>query len=79
MSSAEQPTARVAIVGAGLVGALNAIYFARRGWHVDLFELREGTFHMFRRFVIASARSCAQPMYRYAASRGEGHAAREIH
>jgi len=41
MSSAEQPTARVAIVGAGLVGALNAIYFARRGWHVDLFELRE--------------------------------------
>ncbi|KAI8883179.1 FAD/NAD(P)-binding domain-containing protein [Backusella circina FSU 941] len=32
--------ATVAIVGAGLVGALNAIYFAQRGWKVELFELR---------------------------------------
>ncbi|KAF7721432.1 hypothetical protein EC973_004698 [Apophysomyces ossiformis] len=30
----------VAIVGAGLVGALNAIYFAQRGWEVALYELR---------------------------------------
>ncbi|OZJ04191.1 hypothetical protein BZG36_02185 [Bifiguratus adelaidae] len=29
-----------AIVGAGLVGALQAIYLARRGWNVDLFDLR---------------------------------------
>lgn len=34
--------ATVAIVGAGLVGALNAVYFAQRGWHVDLYELRPG-------------------------------------
>ncbi|KAG2172775.1 hypothetical protein INT43_000122 [Umbelopsis isabellina] len=40
MSSTEK-TANVAIVGAGLVGALNAIYFAKRGWKVDLFELRK--------------------------------------
>lgn len=34
--------ATVAIVGAGLVGALNAVYFAQRGWHVDLYEFRPG-------------------------------------
>ncbi|KAG1445737.1 hypothetical protein G6F56_009808 [Rhizopus delemar] len=38
MSKEEQ--AVVNIVGAGLVGALNAIYFAQRGWKVNLFELR---------------------------------------
>lgn len=32
----------VGIVGAGLVGALNAIYFAQRGWKVELYELRPG-------------------------------------
>ncbi|KAI9496613.1 hypothetical protein BDB00DRAFT_99754 [Zychaea mexicana] len=32
--------ASVAIVGGGLVGTLNAIYFAQRGWNVALFELR---------------------------------------
>ncbi|KAJ3229254.1 hypothetical protein HDU81_005519 [Chytriomyces hyalinus] len=31
----------VAIVGGGLVGALNAVYFAARGWNVTVFELRE--------------------------------------
>lgn len=25
------------------VGALNACFFAQRGWHVDLYEFREGT------------------------------------
>lgn len=35
--------ATVGIVGGGLVGALNAIYFAQRGWNVELFELRPGT------------------------------------
>lgn len=34
--------ATVAIVGGGLVGTLNAIYFAQRGWKVDLYELRKG-------------------------------------
>ncbi|CAO3681021.1 hypothetical protein G6F70_006614 [Rhizopus microsporus] len=38
--STEEKKATVAIVGAGLVGSLNAIYFAQRGWKVDLFELR---------------------------------------
>ncbi|KFZ56238.1 Kynurenine 3-monooxygenase, partial [Podiceps cristatus] len=32
---------RVAIVGGGLVGALNACFFARRGFHVDIYEARE--------------------------------------
>jgi folate-dependent tRNA-U54 methylase TrmFO/GidA len=39
--------ATVAIVGAGLVGALNAIYFAQRGWKVELFELRSGKTFFF--------------------------------
>ena len=32
---------KVAIVGAGLCGSLMAIYFAQRGWHVDVFEYRK--------------------------------------
>ncbi|KJE92841.1 kynurenine 3-monooxygenase [Capsaspora owczarzaki ATCC 30864] len=32
---------RVAIVGGGLVGALNAVYFARRGCNVDVYEARD--------------------------------------
>ncbi|KAJ1983658.1 kynurenine 3-monooxygenase, mitochondrial precursor [Dimargaris verticillata] len=31
---------RVCIVGAGLVGALASVYFAQRGWHVDVFDTR---------------------------------------
>jgi 2-polyprenyl-6-methoxyphenol hydroxylase-like FAD-dependent oxidoreductase len=31
---------KVLIAGAGLVGALNAAYFAKRGWHVEVYELR---------------------------------------
>lgn len=38
-SLTEQPY-KVAIVGAGLVGSLAALYFARRGWHVDVYEAR---------------------------------------
>ncbi|KAI9476320.1 MAG: hypothetical protein EXX96DRAFT_610133 [Benjaminiella poitrasii] len=38
--SNEQKQAIVGIVGGGLVGALNAIYFAQRGWKVELYELR---------------------------------------
>jgi folate-dependent tRNA-U54 methylase TrmFO/GidA len=38
----ETKTATVAIIGGGLVGSLNAIYFANRGWKVDLYELRPG-------------------------------------
>lgn len=38
----EQKQAVVGIVGAGLVGALNAVYFAQRGWKVELYELRPG-------------------------------------
>ncbi len=30
----------VLIVGAGLVGSLAAVYFARRGWHVSVYERR---------------------------------------
>ncbi|CAI2178677.1 6115_t:CDS:2 [Funneliformis geosporum] len=35
------PKRRVAIIGGGLVGALTVLYFAKRGWQVSLFELRE--------------------------------------
>ncbi|VDP05168.1 unnamed protein product [Heligmosomoides polygyrus] len=31
---------KVAIAGAGLVGALNACYFAQRGWDVEVYEFR---------------------------------------
>ncbi|KAJ3116583.1 hypothetical protein HK100_001018 [Physocladia obscura] len=31
----------VAIIGGGLVGALNAVYFASRGWRVTVYEMRE--------------------------------------
>jgi kynurenine 3-monooxygenase len=40
--SNEQKQAVVGIVGGGLVGALNAVYFAQRGWKVELYELRPG-------------------------------------
>ena len=33
---------KVVIVGGGLVGALNAVFFAKRGEDVEVFELREG-------------------------------------
>lgn len=42
--SSEQNQAVVGIVGGGLVGALNAIYFAQRGWKVELYELRPGKY-----------------------------------
>ena len=32
---------RVAIVGAGLVGSLEASYLAQRGYHVDVYEYRD--------------------------------------
>lgn len=41
-SNYQQSQAVVGIVGGGLVGALNAIYFAQRGWKVELYELRPG-------------------------------------
>ncbi|XP_054592051.2 kynurenine 3-monooxygenase [Nothobranchius furzeri] len=31
----------IAVVGGGLVGALNACFFAKRGFHVEIFEARE--------------------------------------
>jgi kynurenine 3-monooxygenase len=34
------PTPRILIVGAGLGGSLLGIFLARRGWEVDLYELR---------------------------------------
>lgn len=61
MSSAEAQPARVAIVGAGLVGALNAIYFARRGWHVDLFELRPGALLSRSLFTPHTHTKCTTP------------------
>ncbi|CAB4406840.1 unnamed protein product [Rhizophagus irregularis] len=35
------PERHVAVVGGGLVGILSVLYFAKRGWRVSLFELRE--------------------------------------
>lgn len=32
----------VAVVGGGLVGSLAAIFLAKRGWQVEVFELRSG-------------------------------------
>ncbi|KAH8325179.1 hypothetical protein KR074_009069, partial [Drosophila pseudoananassae] len=44
---------RVAVVGAGLVGSLAALNFARRGNHVDLYEYRED----IRQALVVSGRS----------------------
>ncbi|XP_069090608.1 kynurenine 3-monooxygenase isoform X2 [Pleurodeles waltl] len=41
MDSAEVQKQRIAVVGGGLVGALNACFFAKKGFSVDLFETRE--------------------------------------
>jgi 2-polyprenyl-6-methoxyphenol hydroxylase-like FAD-dependent oxidoreductase len=35
---------KVAIVGAGPVGALSALYFSHAGWDVQLFEMRSGMY-----------------------------------
>lgn len=46
MSTSSQevaPERHVAVVGGGLVGILAVLYFAKRGWRVSLFELREGS------------------------------------
>ena len=42
---------RCAVVGAGPVGALAALYAARRGYEVDVYELRGG---MFGSRIVAS-------------------------
>ncbi|KFV07221.1 Kynurenine 3-monooxygenase [Pterocles gutturalis] len=42
MQPADPRGKRVAVVGGGLVGALNACFFARRGFSVDVYEAREG-------------------------------------
>ncbi|KAM9009857.1 kynurenine 3-monooxygenase isoform 2-T2 [Ara ararauna] len=41
METSDPRGKRVAVVGGGLVGALNACFFARRGFHVDVYEARE--------------------------------------
>lgn len=40
MTDKSSEAKKVAIMGAGLAGTLMAIYFARRGWQVDIYELR---------------------------------------
>jgi kynurenine 3-monooxygenase len=35
------------IIGAGPVGALAALYAAQRGYEVEIYELRSGTFCIF--------------------------------
>lgn len=50
MTSTSDPTPtyanplKVVVVGAGPVGALAALYAAKRGHQVDVYELREGTY-----------------------------------
>ncbi|XP_067404894.1 kynurenine 3-monooxygenase isoform X3 [Emydura macquarii macquarii] len=41
MNSTDIQKEKVAIVGGGLVGALNTCFFARRGFQVDMYEARE--------------------------------------
>ncbi|XP_065528808.1 kynurenine 3-monooxygenase isoform X2 [Lathamus discolor] len=41
METSDPRGKRVAVVGGGLVGALNACFFARRGFYVDVYEARE--------------------------------------
>ncbi|XP_069463749.1 kynurenine 3-monooxygenase isoform X2 [Ambystoma mexicanum] len=53
MDPADTRRQRVAVVGGGLVGALNACFFAKKGFTVDLFEARED----IRKAKIVSGRS----------------------
>lgn len=39
---AERNTIKCLVVGAGPVGALAALYAAKRGWDVEVYELRGG-------------------------------------
>lgn len=41
MSTVESPSLKIAVVGGGLVGALSACFFAKRGHDVALYEYRE--------------------------------------
>lgn len=41
---AERKTTKCLVVGAGPVGALAAIYAAKRGWDVEVYDLRGGEF-----------------------------------
>ena len=43
IAASERNAAKVIIVGAGLVGSLAAIYMARLGYTVEVFEKRSGT------------------------------------
>lgn len=38
------PAEKIVIVGAGPVGSLAALYAAQRGYNVELYELRPGTY-----------------------------------
>jgi len=42
LSMAENKATKCLVVGAGPVGALAALYAARRGWEVEVYELRGG-------------------------------------
>lgn len=41
---AEDSKVKCVIVGAGPVGALSALYAAKRGWDVEVYELRGGKY-----------------------------------
>ena len=42
MSSTTSTHRKVVVVGAGPIGCLAAMAFAKRGWRVDLYESRSG-------------------------------------
>ena len=53
MGNSDQREKQVAIVGAGLVGSLLAIYLAKRGYKIDVYERRGD----MRRSKMAAGRS----------------------
>lgn len=48
---AEPNPTKCLIVGAGPVGALAALYAVKRGWEVEVYELRAGDLRQLRSFV----------------------------
>lgn len=46
MSSTTSTHRKVVVVGAGPIGCLAAMAFAKRGWRVDLYESRSGRYFM---------------------------------
>jgi 2-polyprenyl-6-methoxyphenol hydroxylase-like FAD-dependent oxidoreductase len=45
---------KIVVVGGGPIGALSALYAARRGYEVELYDLRDGEFSPWELYKVIS-------------------------